>query len=116
MHVHITELALERIESLKGEREGQMHLFYETEGCGCGNSGIFEIRYVTETTPEDVEIDSNLGPILIKNWTKVFLDEQMKIDFLEDRRTLVLKSDGQVFNSNLLVTDGTGCQLNAPSR
>ncbi len=62
MNVHITEPAQARIDALKGNRDGQMHLFYETEGCGCGNSGIFEIRYVTETTPEDVEIDSNVGP------------------------------------------------------
>ena len=116
MYVHITDSALDRIEALKGEREGRIHLFYETEGCGCGNSGIFEIRYVTETDSEDVEIDSNTGPILIKNWTKVFLDEKMKIDYREDKRSLVLKSDGQVFNANLLVTDGTGCQLNVPSR
>jgi len=116
MRVHITDQAQARIEELKGKREGRMHLFYETEGCGCGNSGIFEIRYVTETTAEDVEIESNLGPILIKNWTKIFLDDMMRIDYREDKRTLVLKSDGQVFNSNLLVTDGTGCQLNVPSR
>lgn len=115
MNVHITPSAITRIESLKGNREGQMHLFYETEGCGCGNSGIFEIRFVTETTPEDVEIESNVGPILIKNWTKIFLDEEMMIDYREDRRSLVLKSNGQVFNSNLLVTDGTGCQLRVPS-
>ncbi|KDN56987.1 MAG: hypothetical protein LPJ96_09675 [Exiguobacterium sp.] len=116
MNVQITDSAKARIDALKGERDGQMHLFYETEGCGCGNSGIFEIRYVTETTSEDVEIDSNVGPILIKNWTKIFLDEDMIIDYRDDKRTLVLKSNGQVFNSNLLVTDGTGCQLNVPSR
>lgn len=115
MELTFTPSAIERIDALKQDTEGKLHLFYDTEGCGCGNSGIFSIRFVKEATPEDITIESNLGPVLVKRWSSHFLDEQMTLDYNAEKLSLVLKSDGQYFNNNVLVTDHAGCQLTARS-
>lgn len=113
MHITFTEAALDRIDQLRGDTEGQLHLYYDTEGCGCGNSGIFSIRLVTAATDEDMTIDSNVGPVLVKRWSSHFLDQEMTLDYNPEKKSLILKSDGQYFNTNVLVTDQTGCQLTA---
>lgn len=115
MHITFTDPALDRIEHLRGTLEGHLHLYYDTEGCGCGNSGIFSIRFVESATDEDMTIDSNVGPVLVKRWSSHFLDQEMTLDYKEESKSLILKSDGQYFNTNVLVTDHTGCQL-TPNR
>ncbi|AFS71466.1 iron-sulfur cluster biosynthesis family protein [Exiguobacterium antarcticum] len=111
MHITFTETALDRIDQLRGDTAGQLHLYYDTEGCGCGNSGIFSIRLVPAATSEDMTIDSNVGPVLVKRWSSHFLDQEMTLDYNAEKKSLILKSDGQYFNTNVLVTDQTGCQL-----
>ncbi|MDX1259406.1 iron-sulfur cluster biosynthesis family protein [Exiguobacterium sp. K1] len=113
MHITFTEAALGRIDQLRGDTEGQLHLYYDTEGCGCGNSGIFSIRLVEGAADEDMTIDSNVGPVLVKRWSSHFLDQEMTLDYNPEKKSLILKSDGQYFNTNVLVTDQTGCQLTA---
>jgi len=115
MNITFTPSAQERIRQLRGEVSGLLHLYYDTEGCGCGNSGIFSIRIVDEATSEDMTIDSNVGPVLVKRWSSHFLDQEMTLDYNAEKKALILKSDGQFFNTNVLVTDQTGCVLTVRS-
>ncbi|MBC1945552.1 hypothetical protein HCA00_01390 [Listeria booriae] len=108
MNLTFTPAAIRRIELLRGDLPGRLHLDYSTDGCVCENSGIFRLRLVTEPTSEDTEFTSNLGPILIKKWTAVFLEEVLTIDFDPKTTALILKSDGQYYNQNLLFADTAG--------
>ncbi|MDT0016089.1 iron-sulfur cluster biosynthesis family protein [Listeria swaminathanii] len=106
MHITFTDSAKNRLAALRSNLEGRLHLYYDTEGCSCENSGIFTLRLVEEKTAEDNEIESNIGPVLIKRWTEIFLEEALIIDYDDAQKTLILKSDGQYYNRNLLlVTD-----------
>lgn len=103
MYIEFTPAALERYDQLKGDKKGMLHLFYETEGCGCGNSGIFSLRLVDEVTAEDKVIQSNIGDVLIKDWTMNFLEPNLIIDYQADKHALVLKGNSGYYNTNLLV-------------
>lgn len=106
MYITFTESAKNRLQALRSNLAGQLHLYYDTEGCSCENSGIFTLRLVEDKTAEDNEIDSNIGPVLIKRWTEIFLEEALIIDYDDTAKTMILKSDGQYYNRNLLlVTD-----------
>ncbi|MGC7148053.1 iron-sulfur cluster biosynthesis family protein [Listeria ivanovii] len=134
MFITFTNSAKERLNALRAGLSGQLHLYYDMEGCSCENSGIFTLRLVEERTKEDDEIESNIGPIensgiftlrlveertkeddeiesnigpiLIKRWTEMFLEDELTIDYDDIEKTMMLKSDGQYYNRNLLlVTD-----------
>lgn len=102
MYIQFTPQAIERYHELRGNKEGMLHLFYETEGCGCGNSGIFSLHLVSEMTAEDKVIQSNVGDLLIKDWTMHFLEASLVIDYLPEKNALVLKGDSGYYNTNLL--------------
>ncbi|MBC1567704.1 hypothetical protein HCJ20_02135 [Listeria sp. FSL L7-1425] len=103
MYITFTDSAKDRLRALRSNLEGQLHLYYDTEGCSCENSGIFTLRLVEGKTAEDDEIESNIGPVLIKRWTEIFLEEALIIDYDDTQKTLMLKSDGQYYNRNLLL-------------
>ncbi|WP_048627041.1 iron-sulfur cluster biosynthesis family protein [Listeria ivanovii] len=106
MFITFTNSAKERLNALRAGLSGQLHLYYDMEGCSCENSGIFTLRLVEERTKEDDEIESNIGPILIKRWTEMFLEDELTIDYDDIEKTMMLKSAGQYYNRNLLlVTD-----------
>ncbi|MBC1500243.1 hypothetical protein HB943_06475 [Listeria weihenstephanensis] len=116
MNLTFTPSAISRLSALRGDHPGNLHLYYRTEGCGCENSGIFTLKLVTETTPEDIEFSSNLGPILIARWTAVFLEEELKIDYDATSNVLILKSDGQFYNRNLLLMDVANNYIYTPTK
>ncbi len=89
-------------------------MYYDTEGCSCENSGIFTLRLVDEKTAEDDEIESNIGPVLIKRWTEMFLEEALTIDYNDTEKTMILKSDGQYYNRNLLLVTNTDEVISCP--
>ncbi|MBC6309428.1 hypothetical protein HCJ66_07655 [Listeria sp. FSL L7-1582] len=114
MNLTFTPAAISRVHALRQDLPGKLYLYYLTEGCGCENSGIFTLKLTTETTPEDIEFSSNLGPILIARWTAVFLEEQLKIDYDSKSNALILKSDGQFYNRNLLLMDADNNYVYTP--
>ncbi|EUJ44945.1 iron-sulfur cluster biosynthesis family protein [Paenilisteria rocourtiae] len=114
MNLTFTETAISCIDALRGNLPGKLYLYYLTEGCGCENSGIFTLKLATEATTEDIEFSSNLGPILIARWTAVFLEEQLKIDYNAKSNALILKSDSQFYNRNLLLMDANNNYIYTP--
>ncbi|EFS03924.1 conserved hypothetical protein, partial [Listeria seeligeri FSL S4-171] len=50
MFITFTDSAKKRLEALRSDLPGQLHLYYDTEGCSCENSGIFTLRLVEEKT------------------------------------------------------------------
>lgn len=114
MYITFTESAKNRLDALRSNLEGQLHLYYDTEGCSCENSGIFTLRLVEEKTAEDDAIESNIGPVLIKRWTKIFLEEALIIDYDDAQKTLLLKSDGQYYNRNLLLVTNQDEVISCP--
>lgn len=114
MNLTFTPAAISRVHALRQGLPGDLYLYYLTEGCGCENSGIFTLKLATETTPEETQFPSNLGPILIARWTAVFLEEQLKIDFDSKSNALILKSDSQFYNRNLLLMDADNNYVYTP--
>ncbi|HAO5758424.1 TPA: hypothetical protein IQC35_000544 [Listeria monocytogenes] len=114
MYITFTDSAKNRLAALRSNLEGRLYLYYDTEGCSCENSGIFTLRLVEEKTVEDDEIESNIGPVLIKRWTEMFLEEALTIDYNDTEKTMILKSDGQYYNRNLLLVTNTDEVISCP--
>ncbi|EFO7247303.1 hypothetical protein PV598_000554 [Listeria monocytogenes] len=114
MYITFTDSAKNRLAALRSNLQGRLHLYYDTEGCSCENSGIFTLRLVEEKTAEDDEIESNIGPVLIKRWTEMFLEEALTIDYNDTEKTMILKSDGQYYNRNLLLVTNTEEVISCP--
>ncbi|MBC1483306.1 hypothetical protein HCJ52_12485 [Listeria sp. FSL L7-1485] len=114
MFIRFTNSAKKRLEVLRSGLPGQLHLYYDTEGCACENSGIFTLRLVEKQTKEDDEVESNIGPILIKRWTKIFLEEELIIDYDDKAKVMMLKSDGQYYNRNLLLVTESDEVISCP--
>ncbi|MBC2191161.1 hypothetical protein HCB44_02545 [Listeria sp. FSL L7-0229] len=114
MYITFTDSAKDRLHALRSNLEGQLHLYYDTEGCSCENSGIFTLRLVEGKTAEDDEIESNIGPVLIKRWTEIFLEEALIIDYDDSQKMLMLKSDGQYYNRNLLLVTNQDEVISCP--
>ncbi|MBM5596050.1 hypothetical protein D8Y16_02640 [Listeria seeligeri] len=114
MFITFTDSAKKRLEALRSDLPGQLHLYYDTEGCSCENSGIFTLRLVEEKTKEDKVIESTIGPILIKQWTEIFLEDQLTIDYDDIEKTMLLKSDGQYYNRNLLLVTNEDEVISCP--
>lgn len=53
----------------------------------------------------DLSIDSNIGQIYAKGYSKEFFGQNMKIDFNPNYHLLTLSDDGEVLEDNLEVAD-----------
>ena len=100
MEITWTERAIEKVnEQLEG-REGYFLLKYETEGCGCVMSGVWNL-FVESEVPDGVKLwETNVYPVYINPNHEVFLDELLIIDYTDGARTRTfqLKSPNQYLN------------------
>jgi uncharacterized protein YqkB len=107
MEVTLTEAAARKIEEKTAGKTGYLKLKYDTDGCGCAVNGVTALWFVSETDSEDEEIITNSGSIFVEKPKKVFLDEKMKIDFLESANCFQLKSPGEILNGRMSFLDKT---------
>ncbi|WP_243386425.1 iron-sulfur cluster biosynthesis family protein [Bacillus kexueae] len=102
MNIIFTERAKEKMqENIQKHPNRFLKLKYDTEGCGCVVSGVTALWFVEELDWDDERIETNFVPIYVEKSKKVFLDEEMKIDFQESANTYMLISPGQILNPRM---------------
>ncbi|EFS03919.1 conserved hypothetical protein, partial [Listeria seeligeri FSL S4-171] len=47
-------------------------------------------------------------------WTEIFLEDQLTIDYDDIEKTMILKSDGQYYNRNLLLVTNEDEVISCP--
>jgi uncharacterized protein YqkB len=113
MKLTVTEAAKKRL-NLDGQ--AKLLLSYD-DGVGqfssvgvCSLDTAFQLIKVDpelEAPDYDLQLDSNIGPIFIKGYSKQYLGENLKLDFDSKFFTLPLSSDSEMIDSNVQVMDLT---------
>jgi uncharacterized protein YqkB len=101
VRIDFTPAAVQRVEAeLPGGRQ-KLKLLYDTEGCGCVMSGVPTLLSIAE--PDDGDERAEGGPIEVwfQKRYEVFFEEALKIDAREGSLDFVLKSDNQIYTTNL---------------
>lgn len=68
----------------------------------------FKLILITDQMPMqdyDLKIDSNIGPIYAKDYSKEFFGPHLKIDFNSHYHLFSLVDDGEVIEDNLEIQD-----------
>ncbi|WP_337019961.1 iron-sulfur cluster biosynthesis family protein [Oceanobacillus massiliensis] len=85
MKLEITPDAQLKLEQLRTEKDHYLLLWYDTEGCGCGVSGLPAIRFIGERDPKHhVTIENDDVHVLIDEAKSVFFANNMKLDIRND--------------------------------
>lgn len=102
MKIEWTESAIEKITEKIADREGYLLLKYDTEGNGCVMNGVTALWLMDELDEkEDVEISTNLMPVYVEKSKMIFMDDELKIDFVPSVNSFQLKSPNQMLNPRL---------------
>ncbi|WP_026582910.1 iron-sulfur cluster biosynthesis family protein [Bacillus sp. J33] len=107
MEITVTETAAEKLSERMAGKDGFLKLKYDIDGCGCVVSGVAALWLVGELDEGDREISTSAGSIYVEKSKEVFLDENLKIDFLEKANCFQLKSPNQYLNPRMSFFDKT---------
>jgi uncharacterized protein YqkB len=101
VRIDFTPAAAARVEAELPGGHVMLKLLYDTEGCGCVMSGVPTLLSITE--PEDGDERAEGGPIEVwfQKRYEVFFEDALKIDAKEGSLDFVLKSDNQIYTTNL---------------
>lgn len=101
MKIEWTERAEQKIEEKLDGLNGHIKLKYDTEGTGCVMNGVTALWLVDETDSDDEKIETNGRPVYVEKSKMIFMDEQMKIDFVPEVNSFQLKSPNQMLNPRM---------------
>ncbi len=104
MQVTFSKEAIEQLTpKLNDNKDRQLKLKYDTDGCGCVMSGVTALWLVEQEDQGDVKLDTNLVPLLVEKTKMVFLDEQLTITYNEAAKSFMLKSPSQILNPRMSI-------------
>lgn len=113
MFLEITDAAQQRIKKAQSISPGDLAVYYESKvGCECGNTGIFTLQ-LRQSADNDMDgiLESNLGKLPTQKWSLSYLDNELKLDYIKDKNSLILRGGTGLINSNVLITDQDGTQI-----
>ncbi|WP_219837549.1 iron-sulfur cluster biosynthesis family protein [Paenibacillus sp. R14(2021)] len=101
MHFTFTDRAVEQLNAPLADENKHLKLLYDTEGCGCVANGIPTLLLVNEPDPDDKLGEGAPYSVWYEPRYEVFFEPELKVDFNASRNAFVLKSDNQIYTSNL---------------
>ena len=103
MYIEWTERAAEKIAGKLADTDGRgyMQLKYDTDGCGCVVSGVTALWLLNEPEAGSERVETNGIPLYVETSKMIFLDEEMKIDFVPEVNSFQLKSPNQMLNPRM---------------
>lgn len=104
MRIQFSEQAIHAIGERLGDH-GFLKLTYDSDGCGCAVNGVPALWIVSETTPDDEQMDSNGPAIWISKHQKVFFEDEMKIDVIPLSKVYRLSSSQQIYSTAMTLID-----------
>ncbi|MDL4840726.1 iron-sulfur cluster biosynthesis family protein [Aquibacillus rhizosphaerae] len=84
MKLTLTSSAIEKINELNKANHNYIWLYYDTDDCGCGVSGMPSVRLTNSTDDafESVENDNGEYEVIIHKQQAVFFANQLTLDHL----------------------------------
>ncbi|MBM4762198.1 iron-sulfur cluster biosynthesis family protein [Bacillus sp. B15-48] len=106
MYITITENAEKKLIERTAGKNGVFKIKYDTENC-CAVNGIAVLWFVEGPDEMDEVTETNSLTVYIEKTKKIFFDEEMTIDYVENRGCFQLKSRNQYFNPCMTLIDKT---------
>jgi len=82
MQLTVTNDALKEIEKMNPNNKYHLLMWYDTEGCGCGVSGMPIVQLTDEQDATYKKITSNYSRTLIDEEQAIFFANNMKLDII----------------------------------
>ncbi|WP_035097684.1 iron-sulfur cluster biosynthesis family protein [Anoxybacteroides tepidamans] len=101
MNITFTEKAMQQLELILSQKNKQLKLKYDTDGCGCVVNGVPTLWLVDHADEDDVAVATNYIPILLEKSRLVFYDDTMTIDVVDGAGCFQLKSPNQILNPRM---------------
>lgn len=84
MKLTITSEANNKLNELEESKDSYLLLHYDTEGRGCGVSGLPTIRFVTTKGERCKAVENDEFTVIIRGQQATFFEEEMKLDFVKN--------------------------------
>ncbi|MBS4176429.1 iron-sulfur cluster biosynthesis family protein [Lederbergia citrea] len=99
----ITQEAAKQIKQKMADKDLMLKLKYETEGCGCVVSGVPTLELINRQglDNDDIQIETNVMPVIMEKSKIIFFDDELKIDFSTESQAFRLASPGQILNGRM---------------
>ncbi|WP_240941691.1 iron-sulfur cluster biosynthesis family protein [Paenibacillus sp. HB172176] len=101
IHITFSPTAVRKLAPILEQTGSRLKLFYDTEGCGCGMSGVPVLQATRQLAPKDKQGEGDPFPFLYEAWYAVFYDDELSIDFDETSGSFSLKSASQIYTKHL---------------
>ncbi|NBI30960.1 iron-sulfur cluster biosynthesis family protein [Chengkuizengella marina] len=101
MQITITESAKNELMNKVNTDQYYIKLAHDAEGCGCIMSGVAQLWIVDEKDEFDLESNSEPFSILYDSRHEVFFEQEMKLDYIPNKKSFSLSSKQQIYNASM---------------
>ncbi|RXZ81899.1 iron-sulfur cluster biosynthesis family protein [Paenibacillaceae bacterium] len=106
MKILFTNAAVAQLTPRFEQTGAVLKLLYDTEGCGCVVSGVPALQLLDEPGPDDQQGEGVPLAFWHEPRFEIFFEPELVVDYNEERRNFILKSDSQIYTNRLrLLTD-----------
>lgn len=108
MHIIFSKAAVDRLTPYLTDNKSELKLLHDTEGCGCVVSGVPALQLIAEPSVDDKLAQGEPFAFYYEPRHEVYYEPKMRIDYDPARDSFSLKSDSQIYTTNLrFLTEGS---------
>ena len=101
MKITFTPAAVEKIKAKLDGSHKKLKFLYDSKDCGCALNGIPALILIDEPTADDAKGIADPLEFYYEPRHAIFYDDHMKVDFNQAKFSFILKSDSQIYTTNL---------------
>ncbi|MBW7456506.1 iron-sulfur cluster biosynthesis family protein [Paenibacillus sepulcri] len=101
MHFTFTPSAVEQLSEQIKDDDRSLRLMYDTEGCGCAVNGVPTLQLIKAPAADNKLGEGDPFSVWYDPNDEVFFEPSLRIDFDKSRHAFSLKSDNQIYTTNL---------------
>jgi uncharacterized protein YqkB len=101
MKFTFSQPAIDRLSQGLPDKDSRLKLIYDTEGCGCAVNGVPALQIIREANTDDRKAEGGPFEVWYDPKQEVFFEDELKVDFNEARNAYILKSDNQIYTTNM---------------
>lgn len=101
MFISFTASAVRKLSPYLEDGSSKLKLLHDTEGCGCGMSGVPALQLVSAPSAYDRETQGDPFAFYYEPHHEIFYNEPLRIDYNESAGSFSLCGDSQIYTMHL---------------
>jgi uncharacterized protein YqkB len=101
MFISFSASAVRKLSPYLEDGSAKLKFLYDTEGCGCGMSGVPALQLVSSLSTYDREAQGEPFAFYYEPHHEVFYNEPLRIDYNESAGSFSLSGDSQIYTKHL---------------